>query len=527
MRKINPWAAAGVAAVVLSLGTTAAFASGVGNADDSPATIGITNPTQQQALDANQTVQNYIQNHPDAVSPTTPPATTTPPASPTTTSASPTVSPADSTLPSNFKATAGDQKIVLSWAKPTGGTPTGYIYGRGGVDSTGYGAYDSPVQPTTTLSVTLDKLVNGTTYPVYVEAVYSTGNKRISTTAIPSAPTPTATPTSTSASPTGSASPTTPPASGRVSGLAWNSGVWNDQQPDQTNAFVSSVRGGKNVDNILVYTTRTNLTSENNPAAWKAALPATFNGVKQDLVLALTTWTSDGAFMTQAQGQAIGTSVCSVDGTTPVVRLDWEMNLADGAGSNGAALTASNYTAWVARFRAVATGLKAGCSGLKIDFNPNHGADQTAGCNTSPVTTMCTRRAFQALKDVVDIYGVDTYDSYPPVLASNSGWGYRTNAANTNELENARAYAVANGKKFSVPEWGTACNSSGCQWQGNAGGDDPNYAHQMLAWFNTHASDMAYETYFNEPATYIISDLIGANPNTRAQYRSDILALAS
>lgn len=512
MRKISPWSA--VAAVVASLALVggASFAL-------SPAASVVTNPTQQEALDANQTVHNYILAHPDVTASPTPSATAT---------ATPTVTPtADGTLPSNFSATAGDQNIVLAWATPLSGTPTGYIYGRNGVDNTGYGAYTSGVLPTTTHTVTLDKLLNGTAYTVFVQAVYASGNKQVSATVTPHAtvtPSATATPTA-SATATPTATPTTPPG-GNPSGMAWSSGVWTDQDPAAAANFVSAVRGGRALDNILVYTTRSSIATENAPLAWKAALPADFNGVSQDIVLGLTTWTADGAFMTQAQGQTIGASLCSVDATRPIVRLDWEMNLNDGAGSNGAALTSANYTAWVARFNAVATGLKAGCPGLRVDFNPNQGADQTSGCNSGTYAqpNNCSRRAFQAVKANVDIFGVDTYDSWPPVTASGSGWNSHLTAFN--RLDESRTYALANGKKWSVPEWGVACNGSGCQWQGNAGGDDPEYVKRYIAYFKAHAADVAYETYFDDPNSYIVSDLINNNPSSRAQYAAS-MTLAS
>lgn len=216
--------------------------------------------------------------------------------------------------------------------------------------------------------------------------------------------------------------------------------------------------------------------------------------------------------MTQAQGTSLGVALCSVD-STPIVRLDWEMNLNDGAGSNGAMLNASNYTAWVARFRAVATGIKFGCPATRIDFNPNHGADQTAGCNVTPA---CSRRAFQAVKDLVDIFGIDRYDSFPPVRADNSGWPSHLNGFN--ELDESRTYALANGKKWSLPEWGLWVASN------SGGGDDPKYIQAYIAYIASHAGDVAYETYFNEPNSYIVSDLIDHNPNGRAQYRSSLLA---
>lgn len=479
MSRISPLGAwIGVSAIAVVLAAQVAIAA--------PRSVVPTTPTQQEALDGLEAARLYIQQHPN----TPPPTTTTPPLS---------------TDPVSFSATAGDQKIVLSWAKPLGGTPTGYIYGRDGVDNTGYGAYTSPVQPTTTLTATLDKLINGAAYTVFVEAVYTTGNKRVSLVRTPSAAATTPPPTSTS-----------PPANGRPSGLPWSSGVWANGDRVQTQRFITEVRGGRALDNFLVYTWRDSITAQQNPTQWRAGLPAVFDGATSDLILAATTWMGDGASMTQAQGQTLGASLCTID-STPIVRLDWEMNLNDGPGGNGAMLTASNYNAWVARFRAVATGIKAGCPAVKIDFNPNHGTDQTPGCNTGTYAAPnnCSRRAFQTLKDVVDIFGIDRYDSWPPVTASGAGWS--SHQGGFNELDESRAYALANGKKWSLPEWGL--------WTGaNGGGDDPKFIQLYIDYLAAHASDLAYETYFNDPHDYIISDLIDHNPLSRAQYRSSLLA---
>jgi hypothetical protein len=163
--------------------------------------------------------------------------------------------------------------------------------------------------------------------------------------------------------------------------------------------------------------------------------------------------------------------------------------------------------------------MKATCPGVRIDFNPNHGADQTSGCGGADPADWCTRRAFQLVKQHVAFFGIDTYDSYPPVTSA-SGWDYRLTMAG--ELDESRRYAVANGKLFTVPEWGVACNGGGCQWAGNAGGDNPTYIERHLDYFTQHAADMGYETYFNEPASYIVSDLVTSNPAARAAMQAGI-----
>jgi hypothetical protein len=467
---------------------------------------------ENEALDGADALTDYITAHVDPV-----PTTTT------------TTTPAVTGLPTSVTAVPAANKITLSWQAPVGATPTGYIYGRNGTDNTGTGPWTSTAQAATLRSVVLDKLIDGTSYTVFVEAVYSTGNKRVSltvTAGVPATTPPTVTPTTvppttvppTTVPPTTTPpTTTTPPVTGAyVSGLPWASGVWTNQDLAQSNRFMSIVRGGRTIDNFPYHTWRDSIGSQNRPAEWRTILPANFDQTKQNLVLAMTTWMGDGSFMNGAQATAFGVSACSVD-TTPIIRLDWEMNLQDGAGQNGAVLAASNYSAWVARFRTTATNIKAACPGARIDFNPNHGTDQTTGCNsgTYAAPNNCSRRAFQALKDVVDIFGIDRYDAWPAVTASNSGWSGHLNGYN--ELDDSRSYALANGKKWSVPEWGL--------WTGGPGGnDDPKYIQNYVAYFAAHAGDMAYEDYFNEPDPYINSDLIDHNPNSRAAYRAAILA---
>lgn len=505
----------GVASAVLALGLALGPNIGASSADTTTPSVAQLQTAHDQIASANATIQAYIDGQ------STPPPTTS--AAPTTSTASPTAT-TDPQLVTAFAAQLGDGTVTLSWAAPANATGlTGYVYGRDGTDTANSGVYTSSLQPTTTAHATLDKLINGTSYNVFVAAVYADGSTtahRVTVAATPVAP---ASPTATT-SPTPTATATTP-VNTNASGLPWSSGVWSDGDPGLEASFISGPRGGAPLDNVLVYADRGTVAQENNPAEWKTEMPSTFNGVTQDLVLGLTTWTSDGAFMTQAQAASIGTSLCSVDGTHPIVREDWEMNLTDGAGANGAELTSSNRTAWQTRFIAVANGIHSTCASAQIDFNPNHGGDQTPGCSG----TTCTRAAFQAINTAcptcIQDYGIDSYDSFPAVKSDGSGWNNRLTGSN--EMQDALNYAVANGKKFSVPEWGLFCaGTSGCAISNttDGGNDDPTYIHDMIGFFKTNSSHMAYETYFDESATYIADDLITHNPNSRAQYRVDILA---
>ena len=307
-----------------------------------------------------------------------------------------------------------------------------------------------------------------------------------------------------------SSSPSTP-SSGRASGLPWNSGV--NPQP-QTAARVTqfaNFRGAQN-DNITLFPPRDNWSTLSDPNWIAAGLPTNFNPTRDDLVMTIPLWpgsNSVGNTGTQAQWQNLANVIKARDANA-YVRLGWEMNL-PGWHWN---LNNGNRTQWQASFIQAVQWMKAVAPQLRFVWNPNKGADQTSGCNAS---NSCSRAAFQAVKSYVDVYGIDSYDSWPP---DNSAANRAVHLNNL--LGESLAYAKANGKKFAVPEWGVACNTGGCQWAGNAGGDNPQYITDYMGFFAAHAADLAFESYFDEPASYIRSALSATpiGPNAPARYRA-------
>jgi hypothetical protein len=312
---------------------------------------------------------------------------------------------------------------------------------------------------------------------------------------------------------TGNPSPSTssPPPSGTyLSGLPWNSGVNPQSQTAERVTQFQNFRAAT-VDNITLFPPRDNWSTVSDPAWMAAGLPAGFNAAKQDLVMTVPLWpgsNSVGNTGTQAQWQTLANNIKAKDANA-YVRLGWEMNLPNWYFN----LNSGNRSQWQAAFIQAVQWMKAVAPQLRIVWNPNKGADQTSGCNAS---NPCSRQVFQAVKSYVDVYGIDSYDSWPP----------DNTAANRNVhlndlLGESLAYAKANGKKFAVPEWGVACNTSGCQWAGNAGGDNPQYITDYLGFFNSHAADLAFESYFDEPDVYIRSALsvTPIGPNAPAKYK--------
>lgn len=301
----------------------------------------------------------------------------------------------------------------------------------------------------------------------------------------------------------------------RASALPWSSGVAPQSQTTARADQFASFRGAA-VDNVVLFPPRDNWSTLSDPAWIAAGLPTGFNATRDDLVMTIPLWPGSNSVSstgTQAQWQNLANVIKAKD-PNAYIRLGWEMNLPNWYFN----LNSSNRTAWQNAFVQAVQWMKAVAPNLRIVWNPNKGADQTSGCSS------CSRDVFQAVKSYVDVYGIDSYDSWPP----------DNNAANRSThlnslLGESLTYAKNNGKKFAVPEWGIACNTAGCQWQGNAGGDNPQYIHDYLGFFAGHAADLAFESYFDEPSSYIRSALSTApiGPNAPAAYRSDILGHVS
>lgn len=327
--------------------------------------------------------------------------------------------------------------------------------------------------------------------------------------------------TATTPTPTGTTDPTPVPTTpaptgtapaGRASGLTWSSGVNPQPQTAEQVTSFATFRGAP-VDNVTLFPPRDNWSTMSDPQWIEAGLPESFDPARDDLVMTIPLWPGNmsvGNTGSKTQWENLA-NVIEASDPDAYVRLGWEMNLS-GSYWN---LNNSNKTQWVSSYRTAVNHMKAVAPDLRFVWNPNKGGDQTSGCSG----TTCSRSAFQSLKDVIDVYGIDSYDSWP-ALTNDSASATHLN----NLLGESLAYAKANGKKFAVPEWGLGCNTPGCQWQGNAGGDNPRYISEYMAFFATHAEDLAFESYFNEPDSYIRSALnvspIGAS--APAVYRTAV-----
>jgi hypothetical protein len=182
-----------------------------------------------------------------------------------------------------------------------------------------------------------------------------------------------------------------------------------------------------------------------------------------------------------------------------IVRLGWEFN------GDWYVWSARNPAQFAACWRRVVTAAESVAPGLRWDWNVNRGP--------SPLG-IDARKAYPG-DAYVDYVGVDSYDGYPGVKNA-ADWNYHLKGPYG--LKFWANFARAHGKKLTVPEWGVY---PGTAWAGHNGGDNPYYIAKMFEFFRTHAGELAYESYFNEPASYYAGAL-SMNPKAAAEYRRQI-----
>lgn len=274
-------------------------------------------------------------------------------------------------------------------------------------------------------------------------------------------------------------------ATGPRSGLSWISGAYVEHSASKIVPYENG--RGKKLDAVVVFPARESQSAMLNNWWLAGVTPVTNDGGWA--VVTVPMWAQDQNVNTDTTAlfRALGEQIQqTLPANRTIVRVGWEMNL-PGQYWN---VTTGNRTAWVARFKNAVNQLRQYAPGVKIAFNPNEGPSQT---NLSDIGGLATE-----LKDYYDYVGPDYYNWYSQV-DNQTQWNQRYAASYG--MKYWEDFARANGKGFTVPEWGGAPavnNSTGVF-----------YTQKLVERFAALAAEgiPVMEAHFNEPAEYIRNSL--------------------
>ena len=183
-----------------------------------------------------------------------------------------------------------------------------------------------------------------------------------------------------------------------------------------------------------------------------------------------------------------------------VIRLGWEFN------GNWYKWQATDPAQFAECWRQIVGTVKQVAPKLTWDWNVNRGPGDSV---------VDARQAYPG-DAYVDLIGVDSYDMWPGATDEAS---WQVQYSGPYGLKFWSDFAAAHHKKFSVPEWGVY---PGTASQGHNGGDNPFYIAKMEAFFKSEGSLLAFESYFDDSASYYGGSIFGPteNPNAAAKYQA-------
>jgi hypothetical protein len=266
------------------------------------------------------------------------------------------------------------------------------------------------------------------------------------------------------------------------SGLAWPSGEFVDAWDPSVNAGFAAWRG-RATDVAVTWPDRTswddftgvsaNYTAyQNQPYTMVFGIPP----IPED---GSSTMAQCAAGSNNSHWTAFGNTLTSLGLGSSIIRLGWEFNgdwWAWGGTNNG-----SSPAIFANCWKQIVTTVRAVAPNLKFDWNVNRGP--SAGFSSD-----AQMNAAYPGDAYVDIVGVDSY----------SHWGdWNTQLNEDQGLQYWLNFAVAHGKKLSVPEWGMLPEDTD-----GAGGDHPDDIQHMWDFFKANAANIAYESYFNDRGSF-------------------------
>lgn len=291
---------------------------------------------------------------------------------------------------------------------------------------------------------------------------------------------------------------TTPAPRARAqSGKPWLSGVFA-HSTQGANSF-ERMRGSR-VDIVSVHPQRDSFATMMDP--WWLNQTAGIRAAGARLEVTVPTWPNNSSVNTSAKKEwrTFGRLLVNRGERDAIIVIGKEFNL-----PNGWHITKANQGAWRQRFREAATALRSVPGNrFRIAWTPNEGQSQTGVAPT----------AAWPGKKFVDIVAPDYYDQWDAIRNAKQA---KARFNRQYGIEWWFKWARKRGVKVGVSEWGV---SSGSQWAGHTGGDNPFYIRAMHNLFQRHRARLVYESYFEEPASYVASSLVSQNPRARSAYRS-------
>ncbi len=292
------------------------------------------------------------------------------------------------------------------------------------------------------------------------------------------------------------------------SGLPWHSGVWvGGRFSNATVAQFGQLRG-RQADMVTTYS---------DPQSFRTLADSTWSirvwngfGGKLNYGLSILPDSGEGSLASVANGdqdwvwRSVAKNLKNAGRGDSVVRLAWESNLKDWRWY----ANSGNAEQYKAAFRRVATVLKSTAPGLKIDFGIGCGSGLAGSSDRmAPLTKLYPGDKY------VDIVSCDIYDwwgtkvtgsSRDPIARPTYGPG----------LADLARFARQHDKGVGIGEWGLATAANG-----GGGGDNPAFMKAMFTWMTRNVDVLAYECYFDEPASYLQSSIMSQNGGAAAAYR--------
>ncbi|HVU74099.1 MAG TPA: glycosyl hydrolase [Mycobacteriales bacterium] len=284
------------------------------------------------------------------------------------------------------------------------------------------------------------------------------------------------------------------PAAAAAAKVHWLSGAW----PADTGSLAAiqsfaRYRGSK-LDVVSVIVPRTSW-SDLAAATWVVDDYAGFKG-RISIALPLNVNTPGSTLAQVANGKydtyykALLQHIVAAGRANSFIRLGWEFN---GDWYPWAAHSPSTFKA---AFRHVSTLIHKVSPKLRVEWNGNYGYSQV---KHNPFSALYPGDAY------VNIIGVDAYDRKWFKVTDEQGW--QNYLQLQGGLDQWFTFAMKHHKKFSIPEW--ALFSDG-------GRDNAFYIQKMHGYFQQHAAQLAYESYFNASGSDQRSSLYAPVQNPKA-----------